>query len=63
MGQRKGFAESDLEKINKMYKCQSTTDQFFNYDVPNKPTPLPFVNVIAQIFGSRDEDEDDNVLE
>ncbi|KAL5273547.1 hypothetical protein ACFFRR_000344 [Megaselia abdita] len=62
MGQRKGFADSDLEKINKMYKCESTTDQHFNFDVPNKPTPLPFMNVIAQIFGSRDEDGDTTML-
>lgn len=62
IGQRKGFAESDLEKINKMYKCESTTDQHFNFDVPNKPTPLPFMNIIADVFGSREEDND-NVLE
>lgn len=25
MGQREGFSKKDIEKVNKMYKCQQTT--------------------------------------
>ncbi|CRK97307.1 CLUMA_CG010702, isoform A [Clunio marinus] len=45
MGQRKGFSQKDIEKINKMYKCQRSADDSF------------FGNVQRQILSFNNENE------
>lgn len=38
MGQRDGFARSDLAKINQMYKCDKPSGPAFPWPKPNRPT-------------------------
>lgn len=47
MGQRDGFSKMDIEKLNKMYKCKTTT---------SSSGYKPAVSITSQIFSGGIED-------
>lgn len=55
MGQRDGFARSDLDKINQMYKCDNPSGPTFPWQKPNRPSAVNesgsggFTNPFAQV--------------
>lgn len=69
MGQREGFSQKDIEKVNKMYKCQMASNP--NPTTPSKPsvestTIKPddsfFGNLIETLFPSSSMDEEEMLL-
>ncbi|CAO1412000.1 unnamed protein product [Diamesa serratosioi] len=58
MGQREGFSNKDLEKINKMYNCKGTTASVTNKPLGTTTKPdNSFGNLIGSLFPNWDEDE------
>lgn len=61
MGQRDGFSKSDINKVNKMYKCKGTTGE--TASMPSTTTAKPNQSVIGgliqTLFPSSNMDEDE----
>lgn len=71
MGQREGFSKKDIEKINKMYKCQRPIGSAQTTPKPNsalttttsKPSQSVFGSLIESLFPSSSMDEEETVIE
>lgn len=68
MGQREGFSKKDIEKINKMYKCQLAsgspqTTQRPNSVTTSKPNESLFGSLIETFFPSSSMDEEEMINE
>lgn len=57
MGQREGFSKKDIEKLNKMYKCDQVTGSTV---VVTTQKPF-FISLIEALFPSSNMDEDEIV--
>lgn len=59
IGQREGFSSKDVEKINKMYKCQGATgtDVETPQTTARNPNASIFENLINAFFPAGDEEE------
>ena len=70
MGQREGFSKKDIEKINKMYKCQRITESIQTTRKPespiasstSKPNGSVFGNLIETFFPSSSMDEEEMII-
>lgn len=49
MGQRNGFSKSDIEKINKMYKCKGTSSTGSTTKSPNQSPLLSLIGAFGAI--------------
>lgn len=68
IGQREGFSKKDIEKINKMYKCQRTTASVQTTVKPDlastsKPNGSVFGSLIEAFFPSSSMDEEEIIVE
>lgn len=66
MGQREGFSKKDLEKVNKMYKCQNSESPATSKPTTQKPTTVKpsesfFGSLIETIFPSSNMDEEEMI--
>jgi hypothetical protein len=59
MGQRDGFSKSDIEKVNKMYKCTGTTGT--PSTTTAKPNQSVLGNLIEALFPSSNKDEEEMI--
>jgi len=57
MGQREGFAKTDIALINKMYKCPSSSDS--QPDEASTTTGKPFYGIFEALFPSSSMDEEE----
>ncbi|KAG5682266.1 hypothetical protein PVAND_011630 [Polypedilum vanderplanki] len=66
MGQREGFSKKDIEKVNKMYKCQKTTaeedpDIMTSTIGPPSQSPSIFGNILEILFPTSSMDEEEMI--
>lgn len=64
MGQREGFSKKDIDKVNKMYKCQRASG---TSDESNSTTVKPagdsfFGNLVETFFPNSSMDEEEMVM-
>lgn len=60
MGQREGFSKKDLEKVNKMYKCQGTTGT--SVEVTTKKPDSLFGSIVDALFPKSNMDEEEMMI-
>lgn len=65
MGQREGFSKKDIEKVNKMYKCQRTTAESDPAIMTStiKPESTFFGSLIEALFPNSNMDEEEMINE